>query len=46
MIQIERPKNWSTENIYKIAKGIDKIETLNTKLGQKPKMTNKQITDQ
>jgi hypothetical protein len=34
MIQIERPKNWSTENIYKIAKDIEKIEIFNSKLGQ------------
>ena len=34
MIQIERPKNWTKDNINKIAKDIKKIEMFNCKVGQ------------
>ena len=33
MIQIERPKNWTMDNIMKIANEINRIEIYNTKKG-------------
>jgi hypothetical protein len=42
LIQIERPKNWTTDNIYKITREIMNIEKYNSIKGKKfPKFEKK-----